>query len=152
MKTKILALLFLIAIVAVQGQFIAFAAEPPGIDSPFGDDDGPPSLGGDDNDIPTGTDSGSDYTSPDTADDADDADSADAGAGSADDAGAGSADDTGAGSADDTDADIGAGAGAQDDTSGSENIISESGPGVAFLLIPSLILGYAYRRKRKTSK
>ena len=149
MKTKkILALLFLVAIIAVQGQLVTFAEDPPGVDSPFGDaddDTSPPSLvGGGDDDIPLGMDEGSDYTPPDTDTDADLADDTDAD----------SADDTGAGSADDTDADIGAGAvaGAQDDTPDSENIISESGPGVALLLIPSLILGYAYRRRKKTSK
>jgi len=142
MKTKkILALLFLVAIIAVQGQLVVFAAEPPGVDSPFGEDTSPPSLEGGDDDIPVGTDSGSDYTPPDT--DTDTADDTDTGAGSADDTGA-------TGSIDD--ADTAAVAGAQDDASGSENIISESGPGVALLLIPSLILGYAYRRKRKTSK
>ncbi len=144
MKTKkILALFFLIAIIAVQGQLVTFAAEPPGVDSPFGDTDddtSPPSLEGGDTD--------DDSDADDAADDADDADD------DADDTGADSADDadTGAGSADDTDADSAAVAGAQDDTPGSENIISETGPGVAFLLIPSLILGYAYRRRKKTSK
>lgn len=134
MKTKkIIALLFLIATIVIHGQLVAFAAEPPGVDSPFGDtgdDTSPPALEGgaadDDDDIADDADA-----ADDSADDsADDADTADV----------------------DTDADSAAVAGAQDDTPGGGNIISESGPGVAFLLIPSLILGYAYRRKKKTSK
>lgn len=129
---KIIALLFLIAsIVVVQSQPIAFAEAPPGVDSPFGDadeDTGPPSLEGgaaDDDDTSPPAEEEDDAADDDTP-----------------------ADDTDVGTADDTDTSADVGAETQNDTSGSENIISESGPGVAFLLIPSLILGYAYKKKK----
>ena len=129
MKTKILALLFLIVLVGVQVQFVAYAAEPPSIGSPLADDDSdttPPALGGDV------------------------VDTTDAGSGSGSSSGEGSPPLLPEGDAGDSTAEVDSGTAAVADApAGSTNIISETGPGVAFLLIPSLILGYAYKKMPK---
>jgi len=121
---KIIALLFLVAAIVIQGQLVAFADAPPGIDSPFGDtdtgdDDSPPSLEGGITDDDAGDDDTGDDDTPPLE-------------------GEITGDDTDTYTAGDDD----------DDDTVAENIVSETGPGVAFLLIPSLILGYVYRRKR----
>ena len=132
MKTKILALLFLIVLVGVQVQFVAYAAEPPSIGSPLADDDSdttPPALGGD---VVDTTDAGSG-----------------SGSGSGSSSGEGSPPLLPEGDAGDSTAEADSGtAEVASEPSESTNIISESGPGVAFLLIPSLILGYAYKNKK----
>ena len=113
MKTKILALLFLVALMGVQAQFIAYAAEPPSISSPLAEDDTtPPALGGDEDDT----------TPPDLG--------------------------TGGGSPLPTDSSPSVTTDETSESSESTSIISETGPEVAFLLIPSLILGYAYKKKK----
>lgn len=153
MKTKILALLSFMAIVAIQSQLIAFAAEPPGLSSPFsdppslGDDDDtdPPSLGGDDDTDPPSLGDGTPPAADDTSDDDDSANGVSGSGylpvidGDDDDD-----DDTGSGS--------GSGSGSTGGTynsSGSTGGISETGPAVGFLLFPSLVLGYGYKKLSK---
>ncbi|MFH1533413.1 MAG: hypothetical protein ABID64_00600 [Nitrospirota bacterium] len=125
MKTKILALLFLVALMGVQAQFIAYAAEPPSISSPLAEDDTtPPALGGDEDDT----------TPPALGGDEDDTTPPDLG--------------TGGGSPLPTDSSPSVTTDETSESSESTSIISETGPEVAFLLIPSLILGYAYKKKK----
>ncbi len=144
MKTKILSLLFLIAIVALQAQFVAFAAEPPGLSSPFSD---PPAIGDDDDTDPPSLDGAGDTPADDTpADDtpADDSSGATTGGGYLPVIDGDDDDDTGGTS--------GTGSGTTGGTSGSPGStggISETGPAAGVLLIPSLILGYAFKKVSK---
>jgi hypothetical protein len=143
-KTKILAVLTFMAIVAIQSQLIAFAAEPPGLSSPFSD---PPSLGDDDDTDPPSLDDGSTPADDTPADDtpADDSSSVTTGGGSLPVIGNGDDDD-------DTGGTSGTGSGTTGGTSGtpgSTGGISETGPAAGVLLIPSLILGYAFKKVSK---